>query len=168
MGSSEWSGQASHFASMVTKRMIRPVQPNLDFKGPPSSHHRKVSSFSRLSHTDWSFAALGILASTCCHLTLRLYCTERDSAPIPGTAGVWQGVWRPALGSSAGMGPSWCRSWGTMFYLNHPRHITQTDHTHAHSLTSAPHQWAHAGFWSPRFHNIVLRGYHPSATPPEG
>lgn len=28
---------------------------------------------------------------------------------MPGTAGVWQGGWRPALGSSAGMDPSWCR-----------------------------------------------------------
>lgn len=59
-------------------------------------------------------------------------------APIPGTAGVWQDGWKPALGSSVGMDP--------------------TDPTHARSLTSAPDRWTHASLWSSRFHNMMVFG----------
>lgn len=47
-------------------------------------------------------------------------CVVKSEGLIPGTAVVWQGGWRPALGSSVGTDPGWYRSWCTMFYPSDP------------------------------------------------
>lgn len=116
----------------------------------------------RLSHTDWRFAALRILAITSYHLTPRLCCMKRASAPVTKhrlQSQALQGSGRVARSLPWAPQQAWTLAGaevGAPCYLNHPPHITQTHPSHAHSVTSVHDHWIHAGLWSSRFHNMVF------------